>query len=108
MSAKNFLTSAPLEPLTKVKERLEKKTNDLNGCSKSAIIIKEMITHFREEITESNFKNEKSKRLSKNLEGFDMYDNFATTATSVILSVTGIVLTKKYKINWSCMWNDSY
>ena len=48
-----FDPSAPLEPLTNVEERIEKKMNETNSIKHSIKNLKEKITDFRDDNRES-------------------------------------------------------
>ena len=88
MSAAKSYPIAPLERITKVEERLRDENLEVNFSNFSVIFIREMITYFKDE----NKKSKKSliikKFLCTILKSFDTFFVFATTSSSVTLSVT--------------------
>ena len=75
-----------------LEQRLEKKLNDVNSFNNHINNIKEMITYFKDENNKSKKKYKKYKTLTTILKSFDTFVIFATTSSSITLSLTGIGL----------------
>ena len=58
-----FYPTAPLENNIDIKQRLEKKLNDVNSFNNHIDNIKEMITYFKDENHKSKKKNVKTLKL---------------------------------------------
>ena len=82
--------SAPLENIDL--EQRQKKLNDANSVNNQINNIKEMITHFKDKINKSKKKYKKFQTITTMLKSFDAFVNFATTSTSITLSLTAIGL----------------
>ena len=83
--------SAPLENID-LEQRLEKKLNDVNSFNNHINNIKEMITYFKNKNNKSKKKYKKYKTLTTILKSFDTIVIFATTSSSITLSLTGFGL----------------
>ena len=89
MSTTNSHLSVPLEPVTAIEERLEKKIS-VKIFSNSVINIKEQISNFKDgnKFPEKVF--DKCKMLTTLLKSFDTFVNIAINFTSFTLSDTRI------------------
>ena len=83
--------SAPLENVD-LKQRLEKKANDVNSFNDHIINIKEMITYSKDKNDKSEKRYKNYKTLNTVLEYLDSIVTIAATSTSITLSITGIGL----------------
>ena len=84
--------SLPLEKNFDLEQRLEKKLNDVNNCNNHVNNIKERITYSKDKNNKSKKKYKKFKTLTTILKSFDTFVNFATTSSSITLSLTAIGL----------------
>ena len=75
-----------------LKQRLEKKINDVNSFNNHINNIKEMITYFKDRNHKSKKRYKDYKSLNTVLESVDSIVIIAATSTSITLSVTGIGL----------------
>ena len=75
-----------------IKQRLEKKLNDVNSFYNHINNIKEMITYFKDKNYKSKKRYGNYKTLNTILESIDSIVIIAATSTSITLSVTGIGL----------------
>ena len=78
-----------------LKQRLEKKLNDVNSLSNSIFNIKEKITHFKDNNYKSKKKSKNYKTINTILESIDriiIIILIGTTLTSISLSITGVGL----------------
>ena len=80
--------SAPLENID-LEQTLEKKLNDVNSFNNHISNIKKMITYFKDKNHKSKKKYKKNKTLTTILKSFDTFVIIATTANSILLSLTG-------------------
>ena len=81
--------SAPLENKNNdLKQRLEKKLNDVNGFNNHMNNSKEMITYFKEKNSKSKKEKKKCKTLTTKLKSSDTLVFFATTSSPITLSLT--------------------
>ena len=83
--------SAPLEK-NDLKQRLEKKLNDVNSFNKSNINIEEMITYFEDKNNQSEKKFLKYKFFTRLIKSFDTFVYIVTTSRSITLILMGIGL----------------
>ena len=88
MSAGKLHPSAPLEPVTVIEERLQKKYFDEHSSDISIFKLTENITYFTHENSKSKQRSEKFKVLSDKLKTFDTFVFIATTSNSFSLSIT--------------------
>ena len=87
--------SVPLE-IIDLEQNLEN-LNDVNSFKNSLNNIKEMITHFNDEIHKSEKKNKNIKILNTNQKAVDSFVNIGATSTPLILSTSscGLILLPK-------------
>ena len=83
--------SAPLENID-LKQRLEKKINDVNSFNNHTNNNKEMITYFKDKNNKSKKKYKNYKTLNTLLESVDSIVIIVSTSTSITLSITGVGL----------------
>ena len=84
--------SAPLLENIDLKQRLEKKLNDVNSFNNHVNNIKEMITYFKDKNHKSKKRYKNYKTLNTVLESVDSIVIIAALSTSITLSVTGVGL----------------
>ena len=92
MSSTKLHPSVSLKPVRAIEERFEKIINDVKSFINSVSNIKEMITYSKHENKKIEIKCKKYKMVTTKLKSFDTFVVFATTSTSVSLSVGGIGL----------------
>ena len=83
--------STPLENID-LKQRLEKKLNDVNNFNNLINNNKEMITYFKDKNNKSKKKYKNYKTTTTVLKSFDTIVIIALTSSSITLSLTGFVL----------------
>ena len=81
--------SAPSED-NDLEERIAKKFNDANNFNNSKRSIREMVTYLKDKNKKSKKKCRKHKMLTTIIKSFDTIGFFATSTSSIKLSVTGI------------------
>ena len=84
----------PSAPLKKVdsERRIEKRLSDVNSFKNSIKNLEEMITYFKDKNIKSKKNLKKNKTITTIPKSFDTIVIFATTSSSVTLSLTGIGL----------------
>ena len=84
--------SAQLLENIDLKQRLEKKLNDVNSFNNHINNIKEMITYFKDKNNKSKKKYKIHKTLNTILESVDSIVIIGATSTSITLSIAGFGL----------------
>ena len=84
--------SAPIIENIDLEKRLEKKINDVNSFNNHVNNIKGMITYFKDKNRKSKKRYKKYKTITTMLKSFDTFVIFATTSSSITLSLKGIGL----------------
>ena len=84
-----FHQSARLEKNSDIKQRLEKKLNDVNSFNISVNNTREMITYLEVKNRKSKDNFEKNETMTTILKSFDTFLLLATASTSITLSLTG-------------------
>ena len=71
LSSTNLYTSAPVERVAAIEDKLEK--NDINSLTNTVTIIEEKITYFRDENKKPEKKYRENRKLTTIIKSFDSF-----------------------------------